>query len=130
MAGGKSEARMEVTSGFLTISGEVKEGFGFPWSGVLFSPGATPMAPTNLSSKKEIQFSAKGESQTYELMVFTQKGGYQPSIQTFVAGPEWKQFSFPFAKFGTDASDVLAIAWTAGPKTGKFVFALDNIRLN
>ncbi len=130
LAGGKSVAKMEVTAGSLAVSGEVKEGFGFPWAGVIFSPGPTPMAATNLSSRKEIQFSAKGEGETYELMVFTKKGGYQPALQTFVAGSEWKQFTFPFAKFGTDGSDVMGIAWTAGPKTGKFVFALDNIRLN
>jgi hypothetical protein len=36
----------------------------------------------------------------------------------------------PFATFGgTDGSDVMGIAWTAGPQTGAFTLALDNIRI-
>jgi imidazolonepropionase-like amidohydrolase len=136
MAGGKSEGKMEVATGgaegsksYLLITGEVKEGFGFPWSGVLFSPGATMMAAVNLSARKSIQFWAKGEGQSYEIMAFTTKGGYQPAVQTFVAGPEWKLVTVPFASFGTDGSDIMAFCWAAGPKTGKFTLSLDNIRL-
>jgi imidazolonepropionase-like amidohydrolase len=137
MAGGKSEANMEVapggaegSKGYLQVTGEVKEGYGFPWSGVLYSPGATMMAPVNLSARKAIQFWAKGEGQSYEVMVFTTRGGYRPAIQTFVAGPEWKQFTLPFASFGgIDGSDIMAFVWAASPKTGKFVLGLDNIRL-
>jgi hypothetical protein len=47
-----------------------------------------------------------------------------------VAGPEWKQFTITFAAFGdVDGSDIMAIAWAAGPKTGPFELELDNIRL-
>jgi imidazolonepropionase-like amidohydrolase len=136
MAGGKSEAKMEIAAGgaeaskgYLQVTGEVKEGFGFPWSGVLYSPGATMMAPVNLSSKKAIQFWAKGDGQTYQMMVFSAKLGYQPAIQTFVAGPEWKQVTLTLASFGVDGSDIMAFVWAAGPKTGKFVLGLDSIRL-
>ncbi len=136
MAGGKSEAKMEVvqggaegSKGYLSVSGEVKAGFGFPWSGVLFSPGATMMAPVNLSTRKTIEFWAKGDSTTYEIMLFTTRGGYQPSIQTFTATPEWQKITIPLAKFGTDGSDIMAFCWAAGPKTGKFTLGLDNIRL-
>ena len=136
MAGGKSEAKMEIAPGgaegsksYLQVTGEVKEGFGFPWSGALYSPGATMMAPVNLSGKKAIQFWAKGDGGTYQMMIFSAKLGYQPAIQTFVAGPEWKQVTLTLASFGVDGSDIMALCWAAGPKTGKFVLGLDNIRL-
>lgn len=136
MAGGKSEAKMETapggaegSKGYLRVTGEVKEGFGFPWSGVLFSPGATMMAPVNLSAKTAIQFWAKGDGQTYQMMVFTARLGYRPATRTFVAGPDWKPVTLTFASFGIDGSDIMAFVWAAGPKTGKFALGLDNIRL-
>jgi hypothetical protein len=50
MAGGKSVGKMEVVAGgaegskgALRVTGEVMEGYAFPWSGVMFSPGAAPM---------------------------------------------------------------------------------------
>ena len=33
----------------LAISGEVRQGFAYPWAGVMFLPGAQPMAPADLS---------------------------------------------------------------------------------
>jgi imidazolonepropionase-like amidohydrolase len=136
MAGGKSVGKMELTSGgaqdskgALLITGEVVQGFAFPWSGVMFSPGAAPMQPANLSSKQAIRFWAKGDGQTYQVMVFDQKLGYRPAMQAFVAGPEWKEFVLPFTTFGVDGSGIMAIAWTAGPKIGSFELRLDNVRL-
>jgi hypothetical protein len=96
----------------------------------MFSPGLMPMAAANLSSQKAIQFWAKGDGQTYQIMFFATRLGYSPATQTFVASPEWKQFTLPFASFGgLDGSDIMGIAWTAGPQTGPFVFELDNVRL-
>jgi hypothetical protein len=119
MAGGKSVGKMEVVAGgaegskgALRVTGEVMEGFAFPWSGVMFSPGPAPMQPANLSGHKAIQFWAKGDGQTYQVMMFTKKLGYRPAIQTFVAGLEWKQFTLTFAAFGdVDGIDIMAIAW-------------------
>ena len=137
MAGGKSVGKMDVVAGgaegsksALRITGEVLQGFAFPWSGAMFSPGAIPMQPANLSSHKAIQFWAKGDGQMYQVMLFSKKLGYRPATQNFVAGSEWKQITLPFASFGAiDGSDIMAIAWTAGPKTGKFELELDSIRL-
>jgi hypothetical protein len=137
MAGGKSVAKMQVVPGgaegsksALRVSGEVLQGYAFPWAGVLFSPGASPMAPANLSTRKAVQFWARGDGQSCQLMLFSQHLGYRPAIQTFVPGPEWKQFTLPFASFGDiDGSDIMAIVWSGGPKLGPFEFQLDNIRL-
>jgi imidazolonepropionase-like amidohydrolase len=137
MAGGKSVGKLEVVPGgaegskhALRVTGEVTPAFAYPWSGAMFSPGPTPMAPVNLSARKAIQFWAKGDGQTYQVMIFSQRLGYRPATQTFVAGPEWKQFTLTFASFGDlDGSDIMAIVWSAGPKTGTFAFELDNVRM-
>jgi imidazolonepropionase-like amidohydrolase len=137
VAGGKSVARMEVVAGgaegsgkALRVTGEAAPGYAFPWAGVLFSPGAAPMAPANLSARKALQFWARGDGQTCQVMLFSKRLGYRPAAQTFVPGAEWKQFTLPFASFGgLDGSDIMAIVWAAGPKTGTFEFQLDNIRM-
>jgi hypothetical protein len=136
IAGGKSVGKMEVVAGgadgsqhSLSVTGEVKQGFAYPWSGVMFSPGPTMMAPVNLSSKKAIRFWAKGDGQTYQIMIFSLKLGYQPATQTFVAGPEWKEFNMQLKAFGVDGSDIMGFVWAAGPKTGAFTLSLDNIRM-
>ena len=137
MAGGKSVAKMEIipggaegSMGALRVTGEVIQGFAFPWSGVLFSPGPTMMAPVNLSTRKAIQFWAKGDGQTYQIMLFSKRLGYRPATLSFLAGPEWKLFTMPFASFGgADGSDIMGIVWAAGPKAGAFVLELDNVRV-
>jgi imidazolonepropionase-like amidohydrolase len=136
LAGGSSQAKMSVSAGgaegskgAMRVTGEVVAGYAFPWAGVMFSPGPAPMMPANLSSKKGVRFWVKGDGQTYQLMVFARRLGYQPARREFVAGPEWREFIMPWTDFGLDGGDVMGIAWTAGPKTGTFELRLDGVRV-
>jgi hypothetical protein len=96
----------------------------------MFSPGAQPFVPLNLSSKKSSSFFAKGDGQTYRVLFFTASGGRIPAQQTFTAGTEWKKTSIPFSAFnGTDGHDVSAILFVGGPAAGKFDFQIDEIVL-
>jgi len=53
-----------------------------------------------------------------------------PSRHAFVARPDWKQYRIPLSAFdGSDGSDVLGIAFVAGPSPGKFAFELDDVEL-
>ena len=65
----------------------------------------------NLSSKKEISFWAKGDGNTYTLQMMKESDAGQgedfPAGVTFVAGPEWKQYTFPFSAFQADGSDMM-----------------------
>ena len=129
MMQGKSEAKLEVVDGALLISGEIRPGFSFPWAGAMFSPGKTPMAPANLSSRKSITFRAKGDGKTYRLMLFATKLGYQPAMKNFTVGADWKQYSFTFDSFGVDGSDTMALVFSGGPQQGKFALVLDDVRV-
>jgi hypothetical protein len=63
-------------------------------------------------------------------MIFAKRLGYQGATKTFVAGPEWKQVTLPFASFGNlDGSDIMGFVWCAGPKPGAYELMLDNVRL-
>jgi Fibronectin type III-like domain/Complex I intermediate-associated protein 30 (CIA30) len=140
MNGGKSMATLSVvepgaagSKGAMQVTGEVVPGGPFLFAGALFSPGATPMQPANLSSKKEISFWAKGDGATYTLLVLTEarngQGGEPPAMTTFVAGPEWKQYTFPFSVFETDGGDVSGLGFIKIGQPGKFQFQLDQVEI-
>ena len=133
--GGKSTAQMHVvdggaegSKGALQIDGELIQN-SIMWSGAMFFPGPTPMAPANLSGKKSISFWAKGDGATYSLLVYAQANGYIPARQNFVAGPEWKKVTMPLSAFNTDGHDLMGIFFGAASSPGHFKFFIDNVRL-
>ena len=137
IAAGKSTGEMKVVVGgangdkhALEISGVIDGGLPYAWAGVMWAPGSQPFIPVNLSSRKNISFFAKGDGQTYRVLVFTASGGRIPAQQTFTAGSDWKQTSIPFSAFnGTDGHDISAILFVGGPAAGKFDFQVDEIKL-
>lgn len=137
MAGGKSTAKIAVVDGgasgspkALSISGTISPAFQQPWAGAMFSPGKQVFQPTDLSSKKELRFWAKGDGKTYRVFIFAESKGYQPLTQTFVAGSEWKEYVFPISAFsGIDGHDIMAIIFGGGPAAGAFDFRIDNVSL-
>ncbi|MGH9432028.1 MAG: CIA30 family protein [Terriglobia bacterium] len=136
--GGKSSAQMKVVSGgaqgsagSLLVTGEIAPGAPYPWAGAMFMPGSTPFGPANLSSKKEISFWAKGDGKTYRIMLFTANGSPIPGIQNFVAGSDWKLYTFPLVSFvGSDPHRLAGVLFSGGPAPGKFQFQIDDVRFN
>lgn len=137
MAGGGSTATMQVVDGgaegtthALEIRGTIDAKLPFAWAGAMFTPGAQMMTPVNLSSKKEIAFRAKGDGRTYRLMLFAESKGMQPLSKSFVAGAEWKEFTFPISAFaGSDGRDLMALIFAAGPAAGGFELRIDDVRI-
>ncbi|HEV7596280.1 MAG TPA: CIA30 family protein [Gemmatimonadaceae bacterium] len=137
LAGGTSTATMKVVDGgaantakALESSGDVAPGLPFAWAGVMYMPGAQPMQAANLSAAKALHFWTKGDGETYHVMFFAESHGRMPLTVDFVAGPEWKEYVFPFAAFGgIDGHDVMGIAFTAGPSPRAFRFRIDEVRI-
>jgi imidazolonepropionase-like amidohydrolase len=135
-AGGTSTGSFKVVDGgasnskkSVEIAGNITTAFAFPWSGMMWSPGNQPMAPADLSSKKELRFWSKGDGGTYRVLVFAQSKGMQPVEQTFVAGPEWREHVLPWSAFGLDGKGIMAIIFSGGPKAGDFKFQVDDVEL-
>lgn len=131
MAGGASVVALKREQGALAVSGEIKTGFAFPWSGAMYFPAAQPMQPADLSARKTLVFRVRGDGRRYSAMLFS---GVQmqsmPSVQPFVAGPEWTEVRIPLAGFnGADLSRVRGIAFTAGQPVGAFAFQIDSVEL-
>jgi hypothetical protein len=135
--GGKSTGSMQVveggannSKGALRVSGEVVAGGPFPYSGVMFVPGSSPTDSVNLSSKKTISFWAKGDGKSYAIALLAEStAGGMPAIKPFVAGPEWKEYSFPMSSFQTDGSDIRGLALARGQEPGKFEFEIDQVEI-
>lgn len=131
MAGGASVVTLKRENGVLAVSGEIKTGFAFPWSGAMYFPATQPMQPADLSARKELVFRARGDGRNYSVMLFS---GVQmqsmPSVKPFVAGPEWTEVRIPLSGFnGADLSRVRGLAFTAGQPVGAFAFQIDDVEL-
>lgn len=131
MAGGASIGKIDRANGALAVSGEIKTGFAFPWSGAMYFPANAPMQPVDLSGRKELVFKARGDGRSYSVMLFS---GAQmqsmPSMKPFVAGPEWKEVRLPLANFsGADLVRVRGFAFTAGQPIGAFAFEIDDVEV-
>jgi ABC-type multidrug transport system permease subunit len=135
LMGGKSTAEFKVVSGgaqgskgSLLITGEIVGSTRCFWAGAMFFPGPSRFAPVNLSTKKALSFWAKGDGQTYRVMLFSQSLGFVPATQTFVARPDWTKFVFPLASFqGMDGHDLEGVLFSGG-KPGRFAFQIDDVR--
>lgn len=117
--------------GAMRIAGEVKPGFAFPWSGVMFFPAAQPMDVVDLSARQTLVFQVRGDGRSYNAMLFSGPSVQgMPSVQTFVAGPDWQEVRLNLSDFrGADLGLVRGIAFTAGAPHGNFEFRLDAVEL-
>jgi beta-glucosidase len=135
--GGKSTASIKAvegganhSKGALAVTGEIVSGADFAWAGALFHPGSSPAEAVNLSTKHAISFWAKGDGGSYSVAVLTEtNSGQLPGIQPFVAGPEWKQFTFPLSDFETDGHDITGVGFLRAQQPGRFEFEIDEIEI-
>jgi imidazolonepropionase-like amidohydrolase len=131
MAGGASTVALERADGRLKLTGEVKTGFAFPWSGVMFFPAAAPMQPVDFTGRSELTFKARGDGRSYNVMLFSgQQAQAMPSIRPFVATAEWTEVRIPLSGFvDGDLARVRGIAFTAGQPVGTFAFEIDDVEV-
>ncbi|MFZ6779929.1 CIA30 family protein [Undibacterium sp. Ji83W] len=113
----------------LSIAGSINPGFAYPWAGVAFFPGNTPMEAVNLSNANTLKFRVKGDGKDYSVGISVQ-GSFIPVSVKFKTSTEWQEVSIPFTKFkGMDPSIITILAFNAGPQTGEFHFEIADIRL-
>jgi hypothetical protein len=136
MMGGKSTAEYRLIEGgaagsgkSLLITGTIAEGAQTCWAGAFFSPGPAMMQPANLSAWSSISFWARGDGKTYLIMIFAQSLGYMPAMVSFEAGPDWKEYTFPFEKFSVEGFDIMGIFIGGSAELGDFELRIDNVRL-
>jgi hypothetical protein len=85
------------------------------------------MTPVSLLPSTRLTFRARGDGKAHRVMLFAKRLGFQIAEKSFVAGPDWKEYSFSFADFGVDGSDTMAVLFTGGPEVGPFAFEIDDV---
>lgn len=138
MRGGQSTASMalveegaEGSAGALRVTGEVSDGFMYPWAGVMFFPGETPMAPVDFSGGRVLTFRMRGDGGTYTVMLFSgARHTARPAMRHFTTGSDWQRVVMPLSRFnGADPAYLRGIAFTAGPGRGPFHFSIDDVAI-
>lgn len=138
MIGGRSIARHRRiepgaagSAGALAIDGEIVQGAAFPWSGVVFLPGAEPMAAVDLSARRELVFQARGDGREYQVMLLSGPSAQGiPAMRAFVAGAQWSTVRLPLADFaGADLVRVRGIGFAAGAPLGPYALTIDEVEL-
>lgn len=138
MRGGNSEVTLNIRPGgaagsghALRIRGVIREGFAYPWAGAMFFAGERPMAPVDLSGKRELVFWAKGDGGSYQVLLFSGTGQDRPPAwRSFRAGPEWRELRIPLEEFaGARPETFQAILFSGGPERGEFELLIDEVAL-
>ncbi|HUS27319.1 MAG TPA: CIA30 family protein [Kofleriaceae bacterium] len=132
--GGHSTGKLSVVDGgangtpnALEITGTVSEGGAISWAGAMFSPGASPMMPVDLSAHHFVRFAARGDGGSYNVLLFSQTKGDLPAFRPFVAGTTWTQYRFPLAEFdGVNPADIKGLLF-ASSRQGPFALQIDEI---
>ena len=135
IAGGKSTvtsaaAPRDEDGNALRIEGEIKEGFPFPWSGVMVLLGSQFNEPVDAGAIRALAFDARGESATYQAMAFAESLGMRPAAASFEAGEEWGRVEIPLSSFrGLDPSGAWAFFIGGPADLGAFWLEIDNVEL-
>jgi len=143
VTGGKSEVKLTLLNeaGFdelthlasrnkvLHVSGEIKSGFIFPWSGVSYALSNESQPSSDLSRLKFVSFRAKGSTETNNLYVLIfEKGSFKPVQQQLVLTREWQTFQVNLKAFNNvDLTEISNISLVKSQSLGKFEFMIDDL---
>ena len=135
LAGGKSTvtsaaAPHDEGGSALRIEGEIKEGFAFPWSGVMVLLGSRFNDPVDAGGIRALAFDARGEGAAYQAMAFAESLGMRPAAAAFEAGEDWRRVEIPLSSFrGLDPSGAWAFFIGGPTEHGAFWLEIDNVEL-
>jgi len=130
------EGGAQKSRGALEISGDVGTALQYPFVGTSFVPNGTPgtewlkQGLMDYSRKQTLTFIARGDGQTYTVVVAGPVIDGIPPMYQFTAGADWMEVRVPLADLaGIDLKRVKFISiGTTNP--GPFRFQIDDVRLD
>jgi hypothetical protein len=132
--GGRSTSNIKPVSGgalrstgLLHVEGEIASGAN-PWAGVAFDPGPEYGWTADFSKVTRVSFWAKGDGRTYKVNLASGLPRVERDV-TFVAGPDWREYTFDLSVLASDKQKVFWLSIWTGPEQGHFEFQLDEVRL-
>jgi imidazolonepropionase-like amidohydrolase len=139
-AGGKSTVAISLkdkigsgqaaTNHYLHISGELRSGFMFPWSGVAYMLGESMQQGVELTDVKYLVLDAKGGSQTEQISVLLFQAGSLSPIQVDVKiSSQWKNYRIDLDEISNlDRKNLTNISIVRAQQLGKFEFMIDSLK--
>ncbi len=120
---------LDDSGGAMQVTGSVRTGFPFPWSGVYLQPLEDTTSLLDLSAHSDVRFRARGREGSYTLMLFGD-GVAMPFRTTFDVAEAWRDVSVPLSAFtGADLSRVTGLAWVRNDIIDNFELVLDDIKI-
>lgn len=114
----------------LVLTGAIKPGYIAPWAGIAFYPGAQPFRPANLSAAKALRFWARGEGNSFAVMMFSTSGGQRPDVSPIKVGKEWAEVTLRFADLANfDPATAQMMLIGAVQQDGPFRLEIADVRL-
>ncbi|WP_406672108.1 CIA30 family protein [Natronospira sp.] len=132
--GGQSEVAVsqerEDDVGFLRVRGEIRSGFSWPYAGVMWFPGDTPMAPKDLSDFGGLEVRLRADVSTLRALVFSSANQSMPSEIDLSVEEDWGTVRIRFDEFdGIDHTAITGFGIFAGPSQGPFRFDMERVTL-
>jgi imidazolonepropionase-like amidohydrolase len=114
----------------LHISGELRAGFMFPWSGVAYMLGESMQQGVDLSNVDYLVLDAKGGSQTEQISVLLFQAGSLSPLQVDVKiSSTWKSYRIDLnAVDNLDRTNLTNISIVRAQSLGNFEFMIDNLK--
>ncbi|WMS86297.1 amidohydrolase family protein [Pleionea litopenaei] len=113
----------------LVIDGEIKDGFPYPWSGLMLPFSQNMASAYSLNNHSHLLFNSQGTPGQFRLLIFVQ-GKSQPEEIRFKVTAECQAHRIKLADHQQiDWQSVTALAWVAGKQQSKFTLSLDSIKL-
>ncbi len=135
-AGGKSVVNFSAYSlednnelNALKVSGKIKQGFAYTWSGLAFIPGKSFNEGANLSQVKSLKFKALDLINTKNLSIMLfQQGSFQPVTKNISISEQWASYKVSLKDFnGIDLTTVSNISIVATGSPREFSFAISDL---
>ncbi len=134
MMGGQSDATAEWRAdgangsrGALRVSGEVRQGFAYPWAGVSFLPGDAAMTAVDLRAFRAISFKIRGTPGNYAFTVLGSSA--QPAFVPLAVGEAWREVRLKWADLPAADWQAVRMLGISRASPGAFWFELDDVVL-
>ncbi len=112
----------------MRITGEIRDGFAYPWAGAMAFAASPPMQPADLSAHRSISFEVRGDRPSFNLMIFSGNAPI-PVSRSIEISSEWQHIELSFEDLAIDAAQFKAVLFSGGPAKGAFDLWIDNVKL-
>lgn len=125
----------EGSKGALEVTGQVGDAIQYPFVGTSFLPNGSPgtdfgkQGTMDYSGRHNLRFFARGDGQSYTVVIMGPQLDTIPAMYSFQAGPEWRAVTVPVSEIGNIDLKRVKVISIGSMKPGPFRFEIDAVRI-